>query len=379
MEDSNTCNITVLGLNNNFYGSYSSNQTFFEEMMQAFRKSGIRVFTASTVEEAINIYETEEISFSFSFSKYQYYLDGIPLYDLFHVVNYQWISDNPLKMNLDVDSKWIKYIFIDDEYPLVLNKNAANGYLFRPLGYLEENLMACGKKNGRILIPCKIRNLNQIACHINESPWAELMKKFLDGYERNTSYIRALKSFFEKESITDYDEKEIIFRLTNEYTRVEKRLWAIEHTEEFQVDVLSEDCNNQIRNKRANFLPPVSYSMVRQLMNTYKYVINVDPNYHACIHDRFIKSVSSGTVCITNRNDLMDSINSITYSFDKPHSIMEGIYAAESEEGLFETQLNMIAPYSWEKSVQVLIDDVRNEGKTDEVSDQIYRKPEYSS
>lgn len=368
MENSNACNTAVLGLNNNFYGSYSSNQVFFKEMMQAFRKAGIRVFIASSIEEAINIYETEEISFSFSFSKYKYYLNGVPLYDLYQVVNYQWISDNPLKMKMDVDSKWIKYIFIDDEYPLVLNKNAANGYIFRPLGYLEGNLMTYGKKNGSVLIPCKIRNLNQIASNINESPLAGKMKKFLDEYERNSSYIRALKSFFECENITDNVEKETIFRHTNEYIRVEKRIWVIEHIEEFPVDVLSEDCNNRIKNKRVNFLSPVSYSIVKQLINTYSYVINVDPNYHACIHDRFIKSVSSGTICITNRNDLMDLINSITYSFDKPQSIMEAIYAAESEEDLFETQLEIIAPYSWEKSVRAVVDDYKK-GKNDEVSD----------
>lgn len=38
------CPISVLGLNNNFYGSYSSNQVFFSELMSAFRNIGAVVY-----------------------------------------------------------------------------------------------------------------------------------------------------------------------------------------------------------------------------------------------------------------------------------------------------------------------------------------------
>ena len=40
--------------------------------------------------------------------KYKYYFEGKPLYDIYKVSNYQWISDNPLKMNLDMDSKFLQ-------------------------------------------------------------------------------------------------------------------------------------------------------------------------------------------------------------------------------------------------------------------------------
>lgn len=33
--------VTVLGLNNNFYGSYGSNQVFFDELMEAFTSCGV--------------------------------------------------------------------------------------------------------------------------------------------------------------------------------------------------------------------------------------------------------------------------------------------------------------------------------------------------
>ena len=56
--------ITVLVLNNNFYGSYSSNQIFFEEINIALKKMGINVLKASSTDEAMEIYEKENICFS---------------------------------------------------------------------------------------------------------------------------------------------------------------------------------------------------------------------------------------------------------------------------------------------------------------------------
>ena len=347
--------VTILGLNNNFFGSYSSNQVFFDELMESFVGHGLRVVTATTLEEAVNLYENEDISFSISFSKYKYFLDGIPLYEIYHKTNYQWVSDNPLKMDLDVNSKWMKYIFIDDEYPLMLERNTPNKYLFRPLGFLERNLMDVNRKNGRVIIPCKIRNLNDVYRKIVESKEAILMKKFLEQYDRDSSYIQSLSCFFAQNNICD---KEKFFRLTNEYTRIEKRIWAIEHVYDLPVDVLSDDYGNNIKNSNVGFIPTVPYERIGRLMNEYSYVINVDPNYHSCIHDRFIKAVSSGSVCITNRNKLTAKITPYTYNFCEENSIMNAIEKAEKEVAYLLLQ-KAILPYSWEKSAKIIIDDFK--------------------
>ncbi|MCI8529562.1 MAG: hypothetical protein HFH82_10485 [Lachnospiraceae bacterium] len=345
--------ITILGLNNNFYGSYSSNQVFFDELMEAFICCGVRVVTASSLEEAMYHYETEDISFSISFSKYKYFLNGIPLYEIYRKMNYQWVSDNPLKMNLDVNSKWMKYIFIDHEYPLMLDHDSPNGYMFRPLGFLEKNLMESKEKNGRVIIPCKIRNLNDIYKKINESDESFLMKKFLDQYDRDSSYIKSFSCFVEHENIGN---KEAVFRLTNEYTRVEKRIWAIEHVYELPVDVLSDDCGNSIKNPNVSFRPTVGYEEIRAVMNSYSFVINVDPNYHSCIHDRFIKAVSSGSICITNKNELTARITPYTYMFSEENSIMNAINLAEKESAYLVLR-KAILSYSWEKSAKMILED----------------------
>lgn len=355
--------ITILGLNNNFYGSYSSNQVFFSELMEAFMEYGVRVVTANTLEEAVYLYETENISFSIGFSKYKYFLDGKPLYEIYQKMNYQWISDNPLKMNLDVDSKWMKYIFIDYEYHMMLKHDSPNKYLFRPLGFLERNLKDCHEKNGRVIIPCKIRNLNDIYRKISESKDSVLMKRFLEQYDRDSSYVRLLSDFFAQEQV--YDE-EGFFRLTNEYIRVEKRIWVIEHIYDLPVNVLSDNCGNIIKNPNVSFLPTVSYEKIGALINEYSFVINVDPNYHSCIHDRFIKAVSSGSVCITNRNELTEKITPYTYMFREDNSLMNAIKDAENESAYLLLR-KAILPYSWEKSVNIIINDFR--GNENEISD----------
>lgn len=346
-------NITVIGLNNNFFGSYSSNQVFFKELMEAFVSYGVRVVRANTLEEAVYLYETEDISFSISFSKYKYYKDKKPLYEIYHKMNYQWVSDNPLKMNLDVDSKWMKYIFIDDEYPTMLEHDAPNSYLFRPLGFLERNLMQYSEKNGRVLIPCKIRNLNDIYREISGTDESFLMKKFIEQYDRDSSYIKALADFYKKNQVAN---KELFFRKTNEYIRVEKRIWAIEHIKGIPVDVLSDNYGNDIKNTNIRFLPTIPYEEVGRVINEYSFVINVDPNYHSCIHDRFIKAVSSGSICITNKNNFISQLTPYTYIFSEGDSLMKAIQSAE-EKNSYQKLKEAILPYSWEKSVKIIVDD----------------------
>lgn len=350
--------ISVLGLNNNFYGSYSSNQVFFFELMKAFRMLGATVYTAETIEQAVEVLENKKVDFSVCFSKYNYFQDGIALYDKYRVMNYQWVSDNPLKMNLDINSQWIKYIFIDDEYPMILPRDAYNTYMFRPLGFLNENILPCNESKTGILVPCKIRNLREIEDKINSSSYSKIMKKFLDEYDRDSSYIMSIKAFFNREGIFDIDSQSIIFRLTNEYTRIEKRLFVINNIEDYEVDVLSVDCNNKLKNRNIHFITPINYSEISDLINSYKYVINVDPNYHACFHDRFIKTVSSGTVCLTNDNITMKKMNPYTYSFSSGDSILRLIEQVDKDYmNVYEYQLELIKPYSWEKSAQLIIDD----------------------
>jgi len=161
-------NIKILVLNNNFFGSYQSNQVFFNEMICALKNLNIQYFIADTIDKAKNHYINSDIDFSISFSKYFYYDSNIPLYDFFKIPHYQWVSDNPVKMNLDEKSKWINYIFIDNEFELSV-KNLKNKPIILPIGFLKSNRLSLDvkKKIDAVLVPCKIRSLEMLATKID--------------------------------------------------------------------------------------------------------------------------------------------------------------------------------------------------------------------
>lgn len=348
--------MTILALNNNFYGSYSSNQIFFEELIEAFISLGVNVLKANSIEDVEFIYENHKIDFSICFSKYFYYSDGIPLYEKYKVLNFQWISDNPLKMNIDLKSKWIRYIFIDDEYPILINKLPMFDCLFLPLGYLEKNKKIRNFKNGKILFPCKIRNLKNLQKQIEGSNYSKYINSFLDYYVRSDSFIVSLNTFFRENNIISHEAREEIFRKANEYVRIEKRLFVLNNIKGIPIDVLGEDNGNELSNEQINFLKPVDYRNTSELFGEYLMVVNVDPNYNSCFHDRFIRAVSSGTVCLTNENKKMIKLDSYNYSFSEPDSVMSAINKIlENYDLVLKAEQDIIEQFSWEKSAARII------------------------
>ena len=85
-------------------------------------------------------------------------------------------------------------------------------------------------------------------------------------------------------------------------------------------------------------------------------MVNVDPNYNDCVHDRFIRTISSGTVCVTNTNKWTSSISKVTYSFDDENSVMKAIVYA-GKDLVYEEQLAAILEYTWEKSAALILHD----------------------
>ncbi len=348
--------MTILALNNNFYGSYSSNQVFFAELMEAFLSLGVNVLKANSIKDAEFIYKKYKIDFSICFGKYFYYSDNIPLYEKYKILNFQWVSDNPLKMDIDLKSKWIRYIFIDDEYPILIDKMATFDYIFLPLGYLEKNKKKRNSKNGKILFPCKIRNLKSLWNQIEESSYSKHIETFLDFYSRSDSFIVSLNTFFKENNIISHVAKEEIFRKANEYVRIEKRLFVLNNIKGISIDVLAEDSGNELNNKNINFIKPINYENTAKLFSEYMMVINVDPNYHSCLHDRFIRAVSSGTVCLTNVNKKMKKLALYNYSFSAPDSVMNATNNILRDYDLvLKIEQDMIEQFSWEKSAAIII------------------------
>lgn len=253
-----------------------------------------------------------------------------------------------------------KVYFIDEEYPYILNEKYANEPLFLPLGFLTENVLERKYKKEAILMPCKIRNICEIEEKINESSYEFEIKQFLDRYQDDESFIISLKKYFESENISDQYIRIAIFRLANEYTRIRKRLFAINSIKDFDLYVLGVDYNNITSNKNVHFLEPIDYCRVADIMNEYKYVLNVDPNYNACVHDRFIKAVSSGSLCLTNQNKIMKKTNPYTYSFSSKESIVQLISKVEQNHvDIYNSQLKYIEHFSWERSAERIIENYK--------------------
>lgn len=349
--------LKILGLNNNFFGSYESNQVFYKELMTAFEKNGNDVYRASTVSEAKMVYDNVNLDFTICFSKYFYEYDGKFLYDLYEVPNYQWVSDNPLKMTLDVKSKFIHYIFIDLEYPNILSK-LINKPLFLPLGFLENNIRCFSKEQKGILFPCKIRNFESIIRKINACTLRKQIWDFIDFYKLDDSYINALNCFFELYGIYSARDKEMLFRLSNEYLRIKKRCIVLDAINNKEVFVVGENFNNHFNNmSHIHFLPTVGYKDIGSIMQKYRYIINVDPNYDACIHDRFVKAVASGTICVTNYNEVMDLFNPYTFKFSDVEKINDLIATIDGQIDVVSNfQSQMISDFSWESSSRKIAD-----------------------
>lgn len=347
--------LNILCLNNNFYGSYESSQIFHVELAAAFRNIGAKVFEAADWQSAENICKVAPLNFSVSFGKYFYATDDF-FYNKYKIPHYQWVSDNPLKMNLDTTSGLITYIFIDEEYVKMLS-SLANECLILPLGFLEKNFQPFDKKRRGILFPCKIRNLKSVWRDIQESSVAKLVKDFLFDYELDDSYISSLSRFFEQKEIICPATRILIFRLSNEFLRVKKRLTILNSLSDYSIYVAGEDYQNVLRRpSNVTFLPPIKYANLVEVMKSFRFVVNVDPNYHACIHDRFVRAVGAGCVCLTNQNFVMQRWNANTYTFDDKSDINDLIQKVSGDvEGNFFRQLNCIKKFSWEESAKKIV------------------------
>jgi len=356
--------VDILVLNNNFHGSYNSNQIFFQNLVSAFKNNGNIVWKADTVEDAISIYKKKKIDFSISFSKYIYYEKNIALYDKFQKNHYQWVSDYPPKMNIDIKSEFIHYIFIDYEY-IYLCPNILNKPIILPLGYTKNDSINYNmNKKKAILFPCKVRSFAKIKTKIENSAFRETYYEFIKSYKLDDSFTIFYSNFIKRHLNCDCES---FFRTINEYYRILKRMMVIENIEKYEIYICDDKNDNFPSKKNIHYIGKVNYKEINKYMNNFMIVINVDPNYHACIHDRFIKSVNSGSVCLTNANMLINS-KEYTYSFDKI-SLIDNIidYISVNNKEIYLQQKDLIKRYSWKKSCKSIIEDFSKKVKNNEI------------
>lgn len=349
----------ILLLNNNFYGSYVSNQYFYLELLEACQELGVACTFVSCLEDAIAAIERQDISFSLCLGVFPYRLEGTPLYDLYDLPHYQWLSDNPLKFHLDHHSVNITYIFIDKQFSDIAGTLQQNP-LILPLGYSRKKRQIFSpQKTNAILFPGQIRNLQSIRQQIKRSVYKKEIVEFIGTYNYDTSYIQKLQNFTQG---FPEDKKKEIFRLTNSYLRTDKRIRAIHSIHALPVYIAGENCGNTeiAENKNVKFIGKYNYFEIEKQMNQYRYVLNVDPNYHATIHERVSRGINAGSISISNWNDIVNPDQGFSMSFRFDHSVsidelVEKTTADLSE--LHRQQSDFIRGLSWKDSLERIIYD----------------------
>lgn len=351
--------VKILLLNNNFYGSYVSNQYFYSELVDACQELGVACTFVSCLEDAITAIERQDISFSLCLGVFPYRLQGKPLYDLYNLPHYQWLSDNPLKFHLDHQSINITYIFIDKQFSNTAGTLQQNP-LILPLGYSKKKKQPfSSKKVNAILFPGQIRNLQSIRQQIKKSVYRKEILEFIEPYNYDTSYIQKLQTFTQGFSA---DKKIEIFRLTNSYLRTNKRIQAINSIHTLPVYIAGENYENPeiSENKNIRFIGKYDYFEIEKQMNRYRYVLNIDPNYHATIHERISRGINAGSISISNWNDVVnpDGGFSMAFRFDGTIPIDELIERATSDlSELHRQQIGFIRELSWKNSLERILYD----------------------
>ena len=344
----------VLALNNNFWGSYQSNQVYFVELVDTMRKLVKKVYTANDVFEAQKIIEHNHVDFSISFGKYFYNVNDIPLYEKYNLLHYQWVSDNPLKMNIDHQSKNIRYIFIDEEF-YEIAKPLKIQPLVIPLGYPNCEKNDVTEKIDAVLMPTKIRNIKKICDVINSEAERELLWGFIESYQINTSFIHAFMKFLDRYSVSS---PEHFFRITNEYFRVKKRLEVVNSIEAKHIHILGKDYGNDFKHKQnITYIKPLNFTQTLKMMSAYRYVINVDPNYYFSVHDRFIRTIVNNSVCLTNINGIWSKEQKFSYDFLNMNAINDEILNIDKcYYEILSSEKQAVRYFSWSNAVLSIID-----------------------
>lgn len=340
--------LTVLVLRNVFTGAYEASRVFDEELAEALIKSGCKVCRADNLEKAKQFLETKTIDFSIGFGVYDYLLSGIPLYEHYQVPHYQWVSDNPIKVNIDSKSKWITYIFTDQEFWKMVPK-IQNEPLIFPLGYRKSPCNNIIRKNA-VLVPCKIRSLTELEKRVESSKYASLTHDFIANYHLDDSFIAFYVNFVKEKKIQGSD----FFLLINELIRIKKRCLAIRSITGFPLYLLGEDMGNFSGQQNIHYISNTKFDELDSLIGQYRFVLNIDPNYFYCLHDRFTKCAKEGTLCITNKNGLLHD-DDFTYSFSSVERINELLAMPEEQYSRALEKQGLIGDKCrWIESVKLL-------------------------
>jgi len=318
--------ITVLCLWNPWKGGYQCFDVFNQEIISALDQMHVHYLTAHTPEEAVRLYQTNRIDFSFCIGQYCFFYNNIPLYDYFHVVNYEWVIDNPFKYSENTVSPYHRLIMIDDEFHLMPGFDRAD-YLTLSLGIPEESYSKTAERIPAVLVPWKIKKLSVLESNIAQSDMREQLFDFIDHFDYDASYIRALTAYFRTHEIADQIS---FFMLSNDYIRLKKRIDMLSAIRNYPIVIASDEKIEELNNANISYVPKGNFLTTLALQKQYRYVLNNNPNYDMCLHDRVGHAVSNGAAVVSDRSSLLKKLD---FPLTVPHSqfseLDQILYAAD--------------------------------------------------
>lgn len=309
--------LTVLVLKNNWHGVYNAFETFYDELIDGLNVNKVNFFIANTLEEAKNYYETQEIAFSIYVGVYNFIDNGEPLYDKYKVLNYQWVIDNPYVYKCLPKSKYNRLIMIDEDFYLSGDYFDEKN-LVLSLGAPEKFFDNKNRINA-ILVPWRLKNYNDIREAAKKYGVYDELSDFLNKSNLKLSFHKQFNEYLANNKIENIEG---LFRVANDYFRLYKRIELINSIKKHKLIITSETPNEDLKNNNVKYIKPLSFDKIQELQRQYKFVLNANPNYDNCLHDRISHAVANGAVVISDNTPFLKKIHFPScFDFDDFNSI----------------------------------------------------------
>lgn len=347
--------LNVLCLINNFNGSHATFKVFYSNLIEAFEKSQCNVFVADNVQTAIDIINNYSISFCICIGEYSYFFNNKPIYDCFKILNYQWIIDNPYKYKIDRNSKYNRLVFIDGNFRYIENYDR-NDFLCLSLGCQNHFIRFDKKlKYDAILAPLKLRDFKVIKSDIEKCTYKNLIYDFINKYDFSNEFIPCLNSYFRDREIKDFSQRKDIFKNINSYLRMKKRIDLINSIKDHKIFILSDFRPKEIVNSNVEWMDDSKFDETLKLFQKFRFVLNVNPNYDDCLHERISYSVANGSIIITDSNKLLTKLKfPLSFTHDNFNEI-DGVLSCIDDNQIFDQQAKIIREFSMYKQAKIII------------------------
>lgn len=360
--------MNILLIDNEFDGAYGSIHVFLHEIYECLNRMGHKVYVSRHIKESLDLIKNNRIAFSIGIGRFNQYISGIPLYEYARVLHYQWVIDNPYKLEIDTKSSFIKYILIDRKFRFCMDA-AIHEPLFLPLGVSGRNsshVERTQRKPG-IVFSGQVRDVNGIYGEIKHSRLKKEVEMFIE--EAVASLDKPFIDLFNEtvKEVSPAGRKEV-FRLCNSYIRAYKRKHVLSAISNYPVYLLGDIRDEDLKEQNNIYsVGKRSYEEAFYEMQKYEFSINIEPNFNDGMHDRVLRSIWNECILITNDGELQEKVLKdyvIYYKYKDVDQIQTII--SESADGLYSKKAYMAKQivmdhYTWFVIMNQLTDDYRRE------------------